>query len=467
MQSASARLVAQEAERQRPGARAFPPPRSRKRQPMIVGTERPRRGHEPARRRAVGPAGEVKRRHSPAIGPSSVGAVSFRTRPQPDPRDHRSGPAAPRPTGQRRAACKGAADTSRPKPPAEQHRAMTATVITPQSAAAWVSTIAPPSPPMSSAQLIIPPAARHGRKRGVRVMRHADVETAPAPPGHGEIAQQDLASDRPARDAPRRSGLKRRPSMTAESPRQPPRAPGAASARANEHPPPASPHRAPPPAPPPPPQHPGQRAGPAPSYSAPPASRAPASPRPGGRRGKRGGRKRHGAPCTTNAGKGASASTFPLPCLPGIPAPIPKEAPTMPMEKTFDAHEPNRASMPPGKRRALLAAGAGKRRDEKLLLHHAASRPNVGTGALHVGHRLQPPRRDATFSCAGTGCAGLRHRSGQPGQDHAGIATQLQVEKKAEGPGGESRRADLSRAESSTGLGLEDREGRNTIIFPR
>jgi len=112
----------------------------------------------------------------------------------------------------------------------------------------------------------------------------------------------------------------------------------------------------------------------------------------------------------------------------------------MPMEKTFDASEAEPRLYAAWEEAGCFAAGAGKRRDESFCI--MLPPPNV-TGALHVGHAFNHTLMDILVRW---------HRMRgfdtlwQPGQDHAGIATQLQVEKKLKAEEGK-RRTDLSRAE--------------------
>ena len=66
--------------------------------------------------------------------------------------------------------------------------------------------------------------------------------------------------------------------------------------------------------------------------------------------------------------------------------------------------------------------------------------PNV-TGTLHMGHAFQDTIMDAlTRACIA--CAAMR-RCGSPGTDHAGIATQMVVERQLNAEG--KRRTDLTR----------------------
>ena len=95
----------------------------------------------------------------------------------------------------------------------------------------------------------------------------------------------------------------------------------------------------------------------------------------------------------------------------------------MPMEKTFNAAEAEARIYAAWESSGAFRAGAGKRRSETFTI--MIPPPNV-TGALHVGHAFNNTLQDILIRW---------HRMRgfdtlwQPGQDHAGIATQLQVEK--------------------------------------
>ncbi len=95
----------------------------------------------------------------------------------------------------------------------------------------------------------------------------------------------------------------------------------------------------------------------------------------------------------------------------------------MPMEKNFDAAAGAAASFKKWEDAGAFRAGANKSRDESFTI--MIPPPNV-TGALHVGHAFNNTLQDILIRW---------HRMRgfdtlwQPGQDHAGIATQLQVEK--------------------------------------
>ncbi len=108
------------------------------------------------------------------------------------------------------------------------------------------------------------------------------------------------------------------------------------------------------------------------------------------------------------------------------------------MEKTFNAAEAEPRITAKWEKAKAFAAGANASREETFTI--MIPPPNV-TGALHVGHAFNNTLQDILVRW---------HRMRgfdtlwQPGQDHAGIATQLQVEKKLMAEEGK-RRTDLSR----------------------
>ncbi len=112
----------------------------------------------------------------------------------------------------------------------------------------------------------------------------------------------------------------------------------------------------------------------------------------------------------------------------------------MAMDKTFNAAEAEARITETWEKAGAFAAGANASRDETFCI--MLPPPNV-TGALHVGHAFNHTLMDILTRW---------HRMRgfdtlwQPGQDHAGIATQLQVEKKLMAEEGK-RRTDLSREE--------------------
>ncbi|WP_171210912.1 valine--tRNA ligase [Ruegeria sp. HKCCA5426] len=95
----------------------------------------------------------------------------------------------------------------------------------------------------------------------------------------------------------------------------------------------------------------------------------------------------------------------------------------MAMEKTFNAAEAEARIYKTWEQAGAFKAGANKSRDESFTI--MIPPPNV-TGALHVGHAFNNTLQDILIRW---------HRMRgfdtlwQPGQDHAGIATQMQVEK--------------------------------------
>ncbi|MCC1494073.1 valine--tRNA ligase [Cognatishimia sp. F0-27] len=112
----------------------------------------------------------------------------------------------------------------------------------------------------------------------------------------------------------------------------------------------------------------------------------------------------------------------------------------MSLDKTFDAKTAEPRITAQWLETGAFRAGANRSRDESFTV--MIPPPNV-TGALHVGHAFNNTLQDILVRW---------HRMRgfdtlwQPGQDHAGIATQLQVEKKLMAEEGK-RRTDLSRAE--------------------
>ncbi|MEJ2035643.1 MAG: class I tRNA ligase family protein, partial [Maritimibacter sp.] len=110
----------------------------------------------------------------------------------------------------------------------------------------------------------------------------------------------------------------------------------------------------------------------------------------------------------------------------------------MAMEKTFNAAAAEPRISAKWEAAHAFRAGANKKRDETFTV--MIPPPNV-TGALHVGHAFNNTLQDVLVRW---------HRMRgfdtlwQPGQDHAGIATQLQVEKMLAAEGNLGRR-DLGR----------------------
>ncbi len=106
----------------------------------------------------------------------------------------------------------------------------------------------------------------------------------------------------------------------------------------------------------------------------------------------------------------------------------------MAMEKTFDPQSAEKRLYDAWEAAGAFRAGANKSRDESFTI--MIPPPNV-TGALHVGHAFNNTLQDILVRW---------HRMRgfdtlwQPGQDHAGIATQLQVEKMLAAQGAPGRR---------------------------
>ena len=109
----------------------------------------------------------------------------------------------------------------------------------------------------------------------------------------------------------------------------------------------------------------------------------------------------------------------------------------MPLSKTFDAQEAERRIYAAWEEAGAFAAGANASRDESFCI--MIPPPNV-TGSLHMGHAFNNTLQDVLVRW---------HRMRgfdtlwQPGQDHAGIATQMVVERELAGEG--KRRTDFSR----------------------
>ena len=106
----------------------------------------------------------------------------------------------------------------------------------------------------------------------------------------------------------------------------------------------------------------------------------------------------------------------------------------MAMEKTFNAAEAENRLYEAWEKAGCFTAGANAKRAETFCI--MIPPPNV-TGALHVGHAFNNTLQDILVRW---------HRMRgfdtlwQPGQDHAGIATQLQVEKMLAAQGNAGRR---------------------------
>ncbi|WP_172295958.1 valine--tRNA ligase [Pseudoruegeria sp. HB172150] len=106
----------------------------------------------------------------------------------------------------------------------------------------------------------------------------------------------------------------------------------------------------------------------------------------------------------------------------------------MPMEKTFDAAEAEPRIYAAWEKAKAFAAGANASRPETFSI--VIPPPNV-TGALHMGHAFNNTLQDILIRW---------HRMRgfdtlwQPGTDHAGIATQMVVERELAAEGNEGRR---------------------------
>ncbi|TVP71091.1 MAG: valine--tRNA ligase, partial [Rhodobacteraceae bacterium] len=128
----------------------------------------------------------------------------------------------------------------------------------------------------------------------------------------------------------------------------------------------------------------------------------------------------------------------------------------MAMDKTFDAKTAEARIAALWEEAGAFRAGAAKRRDESFCV--MIPPPNV-TGSLHMGHAFNNTLQDILVRW---------HRMRgfdtlwQPGQDHAGIATQMVVERELAGDG--KKRTDFSR-EDFIGLVWEQkRKSGGTII---
>jgi len=134
------------------------------------------------------------------------------------------------------------------------------------------------------------------------------------------------------------------------------------------------------------------------------------------------------------------ASVRPFPCPPQKLKPANPEFAaelddTMPMEKNFDAASAEPAIFTRWMAAKAFAAGANAKPGAEPFCIMIPP-PNV-TGSLHIGHAFNNTLQDILIRW---------HRMRkfdvlwQPGQDHAGIATQLVVEKQLAAAGNEGRR---------------------------
>lgn len=128
----------------------------------------------------------------------------------------------------------------------------------------------------------------------------------------------------------------------------------------------------------------------------------------------------------------------------------------MTMDKTFDATEAEARIARLWEERGAFRAGAGARRDETFCV--MIPPPNV-TGSLHIGHAFNNTLQDILVRW---------HRMRgfdtlwQPGQDHAGIATQLVVERELAKTN--RRRTDFSRDEFTALVWEQKKKSGGTII---
>ncbi|WP_323020975.1 valine--tRNA ligase [Pararhodobacter sp.] len=128
----------------------------------------------------------------------------------------------------------------------------------------------------------------------------------------------------------------------------------------------------------------------------------------------------------------------------------------MTMDKTFDATEAEARIARLWEERGAFKAGAGARRDETFCV--MIPPPNV-TGSLHIGHAFNNTLQDILVRW---------HRMRgfdtlwQPGQDHAGIATQLVVERELAKTN--RRRTDFSRDEFTALVWEQKKKSGGTII---
>ncbi|RMA44148.1 valine--tRNA ligase [Rhodophyticola porphyridii] len=127
------------------------------------------------------------------------------------------------------------------------------------------------------------------------------------------------------------------------------------------------------------------------------------------------------------------------------------------MEKTFDASRAEARIYEDWERKGCFKAGANASRDETFCI--MIPPPNV-TGSLHVGHAFNNTLQDILTRW---------HRMRgfdtlwQPGQDHAGIATQMVVERKLATEGNASRR-DMGREDFLKKVWEWKTESGDTII---
>ena len=129
----------------------------------------------------------------------------------------------------------------------------------------------------------------------------------------------------------------------------------------------------------------------------------------------------------------------------------------MTMDKSFDAADAEARIAAEWERRNAFAAGANARRSETFTV--MIPPPNV-TGSLHMGHALNNTLQDILVRW---------HRMRgfdtlwQPGQDHAGIATQMVVERRM-AERGEPGRREIGRDAFTAKIWDWKRESGDTII---
>ncbi|AZY93053.1 MULTISPECIES: valine--tRNA ligase [Paracoccus] len=129
----------------------------------------------------------------------------------------------------------------------------------------------------------------------------------------------------------------------------------------------------------------------------------------------------------------------------------------MTMDKSFDAADAEARIAAEWERRNAFAAGAAARRSETFTV--MIPPPNV-TGSLHIGHALNNTLQDILVRW---------HRMRgfdtlwQPGQDHAGIATQMVVERRM-AERGEPGRREIGREAFTAKIWDWKRESGDTII---
>ena len=129
----------------------------------------------------------------------------------------------------------------------------------------------------------------------------------------------------------------------------------------------------------------------------------------------------------------------------------------MTMDKSFDAADAEARIAAEWERRNAFAAGANARRSETFTV--MIPPPNV-TGSLHIGHALNNTLQDILVRW---------HRMRgfdtlwQPGQDHAGIATQMVVERRM-AERGEPGRREIGREAFTAKIWDWKRESGDTII---